>query len=190
VPDRGTVRIAVLADTHLLDAPAGAGPAGTAATRPRRGRPVARTGLPDDVWAFLDGCHLVLHAGDVLGPGTLHALERVAPTYAVLGNNDTDLVGVLPATRRLLVGGVTVAMVHDSGPSTGRDRRMRRRFPDADVVVFGHSHLPWNAVGVDGQILFNPGSPTQRRSAPARTVGELLVAGGRLVGRRIVELGP
>ena len=78
--------------------------------------------------------------------------------------------------------------VHDSGPSTGRAGRMRRRFPDADVVVFGHSHIPWDAEGVDGQLLFNPGSPTERRAQPRHTMGMLVVDAGRVVSHQIVAV--
>ncbi|HWI04467.1 MAG TPA: metallophosphoesterase family protein, partial [Acidimicrobiales bacterium] len=74
---------------------------------------------------------------------------------------------------RLAIDGVRIAMVHDSGPAQGRATRMHRRFPDADVVVFGHSHIPWDDSGVDGQLLFNPGSPTERRSQPHCTLGTL-----------------
>ena len=82
-------------------------------------------------------------------------------------------------------------MIHDSGPAKGRSRRMKRRFPHADIVVFGHSHAPVNETGEDGQLLFNPGSPTQRRAQPVHTIGELRIAGGRLLSHRIIPLdGP
>lgn len=83
------------------------------------------------------------------------------------------------------IGGVRVGMIHDSGPSAGRAGRMRRRFPDADVVVFGHSHIPWNAEGLDGQLLFNPGSPTERRSQPHHTLGTLELVDGRVADAAI-----
>jgi predicted phosphodiesterase len=106
----------------------------------------------------------------------------------VLGNNDVTLVGELPETLELDLDGVAVAMVHDSGPRTGRAERMARRFPAAGLVVYGHSHLPDDSVGPDGQGLFNPGSCTQRRRAPARTYGVLVVEGGALVEHRIVPI--
>jgi uncharacterized protein len=93
---------------------------------------------------------------------------------------------VLPETLELELAGVRVAMLHDSGPARGRERRLHERFPDADVVVFGHSHIPWNAEGVDGQLLFNPGSPTERRRQPHRTVGVLELDAGRVTDARIV----
>jgi hypothetical protein len=109
----------------------------------------------------------------------------MAETYAVLGNNDHALEGILPQSRYLDLGGVHVAMVHDSGPRKGRTRRLRRRFPDADLVIFGHSHIPVDEVGEEEQLLFNPGSPTQRRSQPHRTFGRLRLGGGQVLRRRI-----
>lgn len=157
-------RVAVLSDTHL--------------------RPGGR-GLPASVLERLAAADVILHAGDVVTGHLLDELTRVAPTHAVLGNNDHDLVGVLPETLELTLGGVRVAMIHDSGARAGRPNRMRRRFPDADVVVFGHSHDPVDEAGADGQWLFNPGSPTQRRRQPDATMGELELAGGQIVAHRI-----
>jgi uncharacterized protein len=167
-----SVRVVVLADTHLHD------------------RDLARRDLPEQAWERIRHCDVVLHAGDVLEAGTLRRLNQVAPTYAVLGNNDRTLVGHLPETRVLRIAGVCVAMVHDSGRRASRPARLRRRFPEADIVVFGHSHIPCDEVGVDGQILFNPGSATTRRSQPDRTLGELVLAQGRIVERHILALRP
>ena len=167
----GICRVAVLADTHLRD------------------RPPWRD-LPAEAWRHLRRCDLILHAGDVLDEGILRRLEDAAPIHAVLGNNDVELVGRLPLTLELELGGVKVAMIHDSGDRTGRARRMGRRFPEANLVVFGHSHIPWDEVGESGQVLFNPGSPTNRRSQPSHTMGELELAEGRIVRRRLVDLGP
>lgn len=147
---------------------------------------IRRTGtrrLPDAAYAHLDRADAILHAGDILVGEVLDELRGFAPVHAVLGNNDAELVGILPETQSLAFAGVRVAMVHDSGPSSGRAGRMRRRFPDADVVVFGHSHIPWDDAGVDGQLLFNPGSPTERRSQPNHTLGTLDFEGGRVVSR-------
>jgi putative phosphoesterase len=167
----------VLADTHLRTAPPGGRAAG--------GK------LPEAVWDHVRGADAVLHAGDVLDIGVLHLLGEHCPVYAVLGNNDPSLVGTLPATRVADFGGVKIAMVHNSGGSVGRAHRMRRRFPEADVVVFGHSHAPVNEQGEGGQLLFNPGSPTQRRAQPRPTFGELRIADGVLVAHRIIPLdGP
>jgi putative phosphoesterase len=154
------------------------------------GRGVIRR-LPDAVWEFLRGADAILHAGDVLDPGVLDLLNEKAPVFAVLGNNDVDLVGSLPLTRVVDLGGVRIGMIHDSGAAQGRARRMLRRFPDCDVVVFGHSHAPVNEVGEGGQLLFNPGSPTQRRAQPVHTLGELQIEGGVVRSHRIVALdGP
>jgi hypothetical protein len=79
-------------------------------------------------------------------------------------------------------------MIHDSGQATGRLLRMRARFPEADLVVFGHSHIPLDAAGGTLRI-FNPGSPTDRRRQPHGTLGVLDVTDGALVEARIVEVG-
>jgi len=161
-------RVVALADTHL-----------------RRG---SRRRLPDSAYAHLEAADVILHAGDILVADVLDELARFAPVHAVLGNNDVEMAGLLPEELVVDLDGVRVGMVHDSGPAAGRERRMRRRFPDADVVVFGHSHIPWDTVGVDGQLLFNPGSPTERRRQPHHTLGTLDLAGGRVVDHRIHRL--
>lgn len=164
------MRALLLSDTHI-------GPS----------RPGRR--LPDRVYDLLAGTDVVLHAGDVTAPDLLHELAGFAPVHAVLGNNDLELR--LPERLEVDVDGVRVAMVHDSGPAAGRARRLRRWFPDADVVVFGHSHLPWREVDPGGQLHLNPGSPTERRRAPARTVITLEVDGGEVVADELVVVdGP
>jgi uncharacterized protein len=163
------LRVVVVADTHLR------------ADGPRS--------LPEAALAVLDGCDAILHAGDILDLATLEGLAATAPTWAVLGNNDRTLAGRLPEIRLVELGGVRIGMVHDSGARTGRARRLHRMFPDAALVVFGHSHEPFDEEGVDGQRLFNPGSPTERRAQPTRTIGELVVGGGRLHEARIIDLG-
>lgn len=165
------VRVLVLADTHVGAAPNG-----------------ALDRLVGALHSELRRADAILHAGDVTTTEVLDALGRYAPVHAVLGNNDHDLLGVLPETKELELGGVAVALVHDSGPREGRAARMNRRFPGARVVVYGHSHQPEDAEGLDGQRLFNPGSPTQRRRAPARTFGVLHLTRGRITGHRIVDL--
>lgn len=162
------MRALVLADTHVKDD--------------------GRRDLPDEVWDAARAADVILHAGDVTGAGLLDRLGRIAPVHAVLGNNDVSLVGTLPEVLELELGGVHLAMIHDSGPRVGRPARMRRRFPQADVVVYGHSHLPEDVEGPDGQRLFNPGSCTERRRAPTRTFGELHLHRGRLLEHRIVAL--
>jgi putative phosphoesterase len=129
---------------------------------------------------------VILHAGDLVTGDLLDELSGFAPVHAVLGNNDCELVGLLPEQHELMLGGVRVAMVHDSGPRAGRARRLARRFPEAGVVVFGHSHEPYNERGVGEQVLFNPGSPTQRRRQPRHTIGTLDLVDG-LVRRCDIE---
>jgi putative phosphoesterase len=161
------VRVLVLSDTHL-------------------GADLGK--LPPEVWDELDRADVVLHAGDVLTQDLLDALGRRAPVHAVLGNNDRALVGRLPDRIEVELGGVRVGMVHDSGVRAGRELRMRRWFPRADLVVFGHSHEPVDAEGLDGQRLFNPGSAVQRRRQPRRTIGRLDLADGRIADHRIVPV--
>jgi uncharacterized protein len=161
------VRALVLADTHLRS-------------------DLSR--LPAAVWDAVEEADVVLHAGDVVTGDLLDALRRRRPVHAVLGNNDRDLAGRLPDRLTVELGGVRVAMVHDSGARGGRERRMRRWFPEADVVVFGHSHEPLDAEGEDGQRLFNPGSAVQRRRQPERTIGRLVFEGGAVVEHEIVPL--
>jgi uncharacterized protein len=172
-------RIVVLSDTHLT----------SRTRRTHSGRPPGRIldQIPARGRSELDRADVILHAGDVVVQALLDALGGMAPTYAVLGNNDSDLIGVLPLTRTLELGGVPIAMIHDSGPTNGRPARMRRRFPDAAVVVYGHSHIPDDQEGIDGQRLFNPGSPTQRRSQPRHTLGVLELGDGRVIAHRILE---
>jgi putative phosphoesterase len=165
------MNVVVLSDTHL-----------------RRG---GRRRLPDDVYAELDRADVILHAGDIVDAALLHELSGFAPTYAVLGNNDLDpeLAGMLPETRVEVLGGVRVGMIHDSGPSKGRAARLRRQFPDCALVVYGHSHIPFDGEGVDGQRLFNPGSPTDRRMQPHHTLGLLDVDGGEIRHHEIRIVG-
>jgi putative phosphoesterase len=161
------MRVMALADTHV-----------------RRG---GNRRLPNSVYDALADVDAVLHAGDVLDRDLLDELSGFAPVYAVLGNNDHELSGVLPETRFVELDRVRVGMVHDPGPRAGRPARLHRRFPEADVVVFGHTHEPCADVGVDGQLLFNPGSPTQRRRQPHHTFGLLDLDDGTVVAHRIVR---
>jgi uncharacterized protein len=162
------VRVAVLSDTHS---------------------PRFWKGCPPAVAAHLDGADLILHAGDVCTADVLDELSAFAPVRVVLGNNDGPDVAAwgAPETLEIEVGGLNVAMLHDSGPRDGRMARMRRRFPNTDLVVFGHSHIPLTEEA-GGLRIFNPGSPTDKRRQPDRTVGELTITDGRLVDARIIEL--
>jgi len=144
---------------------------------------------PAEVARRLAGVDEILHAGDVCVPSVLDELAAFAPVRVVLGNNDGAAVarwGAEPVLEFELAG-LPVAMVHDSGPAAGRPARLRRRFPDARLVVFGHSHIPWHQQ-FEGQQSFNPGSPTDRRRQPAGTMGLLRVEDGRLLSAEIVEV--
>lgn len=146
--------------------------------------------LPAEVWAMADRADAIVHAGDVTGPELLAALGERAPLHAVLGNNDHGLEPTLPEVLELELGGVAIGVVHDSGATAGRAARMRRRFPDAAVVVFGHSHDPVVERTDDGLLLVNPGSPTQRRRQPVHTVAWLELDAGEVRSAEIVPVGP
>jgi len=160
--------VVVLSDTHVGDG-----------TRRR---------LPDAAYAHLQRADRILHAGDVVTEDLLHELAGFAPVDAVLGNNDHSLVGLLPETCELTVAGVRIALVHDSGARAGRPARLHRRFPGADLVVFGHSHEPCDEEGVAGQRLLNPGSCTWKRRAPAHTLALLDLVDGTIASSRLVDL--
>jgi putative phosphoesterase len=146
-------------------------------------------GLPQRVLDAIAGADAIVHAGDVVSLGALEGLRGLGPPlHAVAGNNDHDLVRILPEQLHVELAGVRVAVVHDSGAREGREGRMARRFPDAQVVVFGHSHVPWNETSPGGQLLFNPGSPTQRRAQPYPTFGRLVLQDGHVAAREILEL--
>lgn len=164
------VHALVLADTHL-------------------GAPTLDR-MPEEVWALAERADVILHAGDVVEVALLDALRERAPVHAVLGNNDRTLVGQLPEVLDLALGGTQVGMVHDAGPTRGRPARMARRFPDAAVVVFGHSHDPVLVTTEHGQLLLNPGSPTQRRRQPVHTVAWLELRGGWEPAAELVPVGP
>jgi uncharacterized protein len=161
-------RVVALSDTHA----------------PRRWR-----ACPPAVAASLRGADLILHAGDVCTASVLDELAQYAPVVAVVGNNDDDSVAAwgASATASVDIDGLRVAMIHDSGPAAGRLARMHRRFPSADLVVFGHSHIPLDEAH-DGLRIFNPGSPTDRRRQPQGTLGVLTVSSGRLVSVDLVPV--
>ncbi len=145
--------------------------------------------MPAAVADQLRDADVILHAGDVCVPQVLDELAAWAPVHVVLGNNDGPDVAAwgAPETLELELAGVRIAMIHDSGAKQGRTRRMRSRFPDADLVVFGHSHIPWDTED-DGQRLFNPGSPTDKRRQEHGTIGQLVIEDGRIVSARIVAV--
>jgi len=160
--------VVVLADTHA----------------PRRWKT-----CPPAVAARLRGAGLILHAGDVCTAPVLDELAGYAPVLAVKGNNDGQDVAAWGAPERLdtSIGGLRVAMVHDSGPAAGRPARLRRWFPGVALVVFGHSHIPVDHEE-SGQRIFNPGSPTDRRRQPRGTLGLLDIGDGRLIRAQIVAV--
>ncbi|MEU5883208.1 metallophosphoesterase family protein [Spirillospora sp. NPDC047279] len=144
---------------------------------------------PPAVAEHLRDTDLILHAGDVCTADVLDELAAYAPVHAVMGNNDGPDVAAwgAPETLELDLDGLKVAMIHDSGQAKGRTARMRRRFPDADLVVFGHSHIPLDETG-DGIRVFNPGSPTDRRRQPHGTLGLLTIENGSLTEAQIVPV--
>jgi uncharacterized protein len=160
------LRIAVISDTHM----------------PRGNRR-----LPEECVARLRAADLIIHAGDLMRMAVLRELESYGPVVAVHGNvDDGDVRAALPPVASVQAGGATIAVVHDAGPAKGRLARMRKRFPDADAVVFGHSHLPLHERAADGFQIFNPGSPTERRRSPRHTMGLATVSGGRVAFELIV----
>ena len=154
------MRLAIVSDTHM--------PRGTRA-------------IPAACVERMRGADAILHAGDFMEPSVLEDLRALGPpVHAVAGNVDApELHVALPATRIVKAEGVRIAMLHDSGPADGRFGRLRRRFPEAQAVVFGHSHLPLLEAR-DGFAIFNPGSPTERRRAPHHTMGMATVRGERI----------
>lgn len=156
------MKVAVLADTHT--------------------RGLTRS-VPAGAWPYLETADHILHAGDVCDPALLDELKSFAPVTVVMGNCDAHDVRDWGATdeARFELEGVRIGMIHDSGLSPGRRQRMRRLFPDARMVVFGHSHMPENEDDED-LLLFNPGSPTWKRKAPFPSMGLLWIENGAVEG--------
>ena len=144
------VQLLIIADTHV----------------PRR----ART-LPDEVWAAVDAADVVVHAGDWVDASLVDSLDsRAARLVGVHGNNDGPAVRArLPEVARVELDGLRLGVVHETGQSTGREKRCDEAHPDLDVLVFGHSHIPWDTTTPRGMRLLNPGSPTDRRRQPHHT---------------------
>ena len=167
------MRIAIIADTHM----------------PRGSRR-----LPDSCVEELRAADAIVHAGDFTGLEALGEVEALAaadgrerPLIAVHGNIDVpEIVRRLPERAEFELGGETLAVLHDAGLSIGRLKRMRLEFPDADAVVFGHTHMPLQESEGAFQI-FNPGSPTERRRAPSHSMGMAHVQDGR-IEMELVEL--
>jgi uncharacterized protein len=155
------VRLLLLADTHL----------------PRRAKD-----LPAEVWAEAERVDVVLHAGDWVDVALLDELEaRARRVVGCWGNNDgPPLRARLPEVARAELGGVRFAVVHETGGKDGRERRAAAAYPDVDVLVFGHSHIPWDTTAETGLRLLNPGSPTDRRRQPFCTYLTATAEDGRL----------
>jgi uncharacterized protein len=155
------VRLVLTADTHV----------------PGRARD-----LPEPLWRAVEAADVVVHAGDWVDVALLDRVQaRAARLVAVYGNNDRPpLRARLPEVARVELNGVRLAVVHETGPAGGRESRCMRRFPDCDVLVFGHSHIPWDSTAPNGLRLLNPGSPTDRRRQPVATYLTARAEDGRL----------
>ena len=165
------LRLVLLSDTHV---------------------PTRAKDLPPALWADIDAADVVLHAGDWMAPALLDALEeRSARLVGVRGNNDGDeLRARLPEVATVALDGVRIALIHETGQATGRERRMSAAFPDVDVLVFGHSHIPWDTTAENGLRLLNPGSPTDRRRQPVGTWLRATADAGVLRDVELVPVGP
>ena len=152
----------LLADTHV----------------PKRARDLAPS-----VWEAVERADVVIHTGDWVSPAMLDSLEaRAARVLGVWGNNDGDDLRMrLPEVARETIDGVRFAVVHETGASVGREQRMDALYPDTDVLVFGHSHIPWDTTTPGGLRLLNPGSPTDRRRQPHCTFMTAVASNGVLL---------
>ena len=163
------MRLVVLADTHI----------------PRRAKD-----LPPSLWRDIDRADVVIHAGDWVEESLLDALEaRATRLIGVWGNNDgPELRRRLPEVASADLDGLRLAVVHETGARAGREARADRTYPDTDVLVFGHSHIPWDTVSPAGLRLLNPGSPTDRRRQPVGTYLTAHVRRGRLADVTLVPV--
>lgn len=155
------MRIVLISDTHI----------------PHRARD-----LPATVWEQVEAADVVIHAGDWVAVDLLDRLEeRSALLVGCWGNNDgAELRERLPERAEVTLAGVRFTVVHETGSSQGRDARMGKAYPDTDVLVFGHSHIPWDTTAASGLRLLNPGSPTDRRRQPFHTYMTAVVEDGAL----------
>jgi len=146
--------------------------------------PARARDLPAPVWAAVEEADVVVHAGDWVSVELLDALDaRAARLVGVWGNNDgPPLRARLPEVARVTLDGLRLAVVHETGQAAGRERRCAAAYPDVDVLVFGHSHIPWDTTAHSGLRLLNPGSPTDRRRQPTHTWMTAEVVDGDLVG--------
>ena len=144
---------------------------------PRRARD-----LPAPLWSAIDAADVVVHAGDWVDEATLDALAaRSRSLIACYGNNDGPALRArLPEIGYATVAGLRLAVIHETGASTGRTERCAARFPEVDLLVFGHSHIPWDTTAATGLRLLNPGSPTDRRRQPFATFMTATISAGAL----------
>ena len=144
--------------------------------------PVRAKKLPEPVWEAVDEADVVIHAGDWVSVDLLDELtERAKRLIGCWGNNDgPELRRRLPEVARETLDGLRVAVVHETGAKQGRELRAEKAYPDVDLLVFGHSHIPWDTTSPRGLRLLNPGSPTDRRSQPYRTYQTATITSGRL----------
>ena len=163
------MRLLLISDTHV----------------PKRARD-----LPAPVWAAVDEADIVVHAGDWVDVPMLDALEaRAARLIAVYGNNDGPALRArMPEIATATLDGVRLAVVHETGDAKGRETRCAARFPDTDLLVFGHSHIPWDTTAPTGLRLLNPGSPTDRRRQPYATYMTLTIADSSIDDVRLHRL--
>ena len=138
--------------------------------------------LPPALWTEIEAADVVVHAGDWVDVALLDEFDRRSRRLeAVYGNNDHGpLRERLPEIARFEVAGLRFAVVHETGDAKGREARSAARFPDVDVLVFGHSHIPWDTTAASGLRLLNPGSPTDRRRQPHGTYVTAVAEDGRL----------
>ncbi|KAA8887077.1 YfcE family phosphodiesterase [Nocardia colli] len=155
------MRLLIISDTHV---------------------PVRARDMPEQLWGEVDVADVVVHAGDWVEVELLDRLEaRSKRLIGVYGNNDGPALRArLPEVARVELGGVRLAVVHETGAAKGREQRCARDFPDTDVLVFGHSHIPWDTVAESGLRLLNPGSPTDRRRQPEHTYMTARISAGQL----------
>ena len=165
------MEIAIVSDTHM----------------PRGGR-----SLPGECVERLRAADLILHAGDFFALEVVRQFEAFGPPLrAVHGNVDQpDVRALLPAREVVEAGGARIGMIHDAGPAAGRLERLRRTFFACDAVIFGHSHMPAHEATADGAFqIFNPGSPTERRRAPAHTMGIARIDDAGAIAFELVVVG-
>ena len=165
------MRLLLIADTHV----------------PKRARE-----LPGRVWDEVADADVVIHAGDWVEPSLLDALEtKSRRLVGCWGNNDgAELRRRLPERADATLGGLRFTVVHETGAATGREARMAHEYPDTDVLVFGHSHIPWDTTAHRGLRLLNPGSPTDRRAQPVATYLTAVADAGVLRDVRLVPIAP